>query len=422
MTDSVVARGEMTEASAVRGEVTDQPAAPSAVSANWGELLVRWYQANAREYPWRSDPSPYHVWLSEIMLQQTRLETVRAYYLRFIGELPTVAALAAAPEEQVLKLWEGLGYYSRARNLHKAAKVIVSQYGGEIPADPAKIRALPGVGDYTAGAISAVAFGLPVPAVDGNVLRVVSRLFELEDDVLSPAARRNVTELVRAAYPPEASAFTQGLMELGETLCLPGVPLCDACPLRELCRSRSSGRAAELPLRKAKTAKRELTRELFLIKNADGRLLFCRRPDKGVLAGLWDLPEESEGAGIGGAGSAGDTSSSADRLRATSSSADRLRAAGFVLRRGELLGEADHVFTHLIWHMKVWQGSLERQGGAAEDDALADAAGDGAANAADAANLPLPEGFVWADPAELMLPTAVAKAVGLGYGNEKTRK
>lgn len=399
----------MTDSVVVRGEVTDQPAAPSAVSANWGELLVRWYQANAREYPWRSDPSPYHVWLSEIMLQQTRLETVRAYYLRFIGELPTVAALAAAPEEQVLKLWEGLGYYSRARNLHKAAKVIVSQYGGEIPADPAKIRALPGVGDYTAGAISAVAFGLPVAAVDGNVLRVVSRLFELEDDVLSPAARRNVTELVRAAYPPEASAFTQGLMELGETLCLPGAPLCDACPLRELCRARSSGCAALLPVRRARSSKRELTRDLYLIGDASGRLLFCRRPDKGVLAGLWDLPEESEGAEIGGAGSAGDTVTAAatgDDTAGDTSSADRLRAAGFVLRRGELLGEADHVFTHLIWHMKVWQGSLERQGGAA----------------ADAATLPLPEGFVWADPAELMLPTAVAKAVGLGYGNEKTRK
>ena len=160
---------------------------------------------------------------------------------------------------------------------------------------------------HTNGAISAVAFGLPVPAVDGNVLRVVSRLFELEDDVLSPAARRNVTELVRAAYPPEASAFTQGLMELGETLCLPGAPLCDACPLRELCRARSSGRAALLPVRKARSSKRELTRDLYLIGDASGRLLFCRRPDKGVLAGLWDLPEESEGAGIGGAGSAGDT-------------------------------------------------------------------------------------------------------------------
>lgn len=325
----------------------------------WSGRLVGWFSENAKEYPWRTDPTPYHVWLSEIMLQQTRLETVRPYYTRFITQLPTIAALADAPEEEVLKLWEGLGYYSRARNLHKAAKVIASDYGGEMPASYEAVRALPGIGDYTAGAICAQAFGLPTPAVDGNVLRVVSRLFELTDDVLSPVARKKVTELVSASYPADApSAFTQGLMELGETLCLPGEPACEACPLSDLCLAHAHGRERELPVRIVKTAKKEEQRVLLLVEK-DGLVLFHKRPKKGVLAGLWELPEES-----------------------TLAEALNVPAASL---RGEKTAEYRHVFTHLIWNIEVYRGTLS-------DD------------------IRLDESFLWADPAELMLPTAFAKA------------
>ncbi len=329
---------------------------------HWPYLLTDWYQAHAVSYPWRVSPTPYHVWLSEIMLQQTRLETVRPYYERFISALPDIASLAAAPEEEVLKLWEGLGYYSRARHLHQAARKVVSEYGGELPPDPGLIRALPGVGDYTAGAICAIAFGLPVPAVDGNVMRVISRLYELEEDVLSPAARRRVTELVEKVYPQgegQASAFVQGLMELGETLCLPREPRCGSCPLRDFCLARLHGRTAELPLRTARTQKKEETRTLLYIEE-DGRLLLHRRPAKGVLAGLWELPAEEDG----------------------------LLSA----ERGEKLAQTAHVFTHLIWNMTLFRAVLREP--VSEKD-----------------------GFRFVSPEELsgklMLPTAFSKLLAL---------
>lgn len=326
----------------------------------WSRRLARWFAENAKEYPWRTDPTPYHVWLSEIMLQQTRLETVRPFYTRFIEALPSIPALAAASEEQVLKLWEGLGYYSRARNLHKAAKLIVRDHGGEMPASYEAVRALPGIGDYTAGAICAQAFGLPTPAVDGNVLRVVSRLFELTDDVLSPAARKKVTELVRADYPADMpSAFTQGLMELGETLCLPGEPACPSCPLADLCLAHRHGREKELPVRINKTAKKEEARVLLLIER-DGKLLLHKRPKKGVLAGLWEIPEEN-----------------------LLSELLDLPAASI---RGEKLGEYRHVFTHLVWNIEVYRGTLPREAA-------------------------LDETFCWSRPEDVMLPTAFTKAL-----------
>ncbi len=328
----------------------------------WPAQLVDWYRGNALSYPWRDDPTPYHVWLSEIMLQQTRLETVRPYYQRFTEALPDIASLAAAPEEEVLKLWEGLGYYSRARNLQKAARMLVSDYGGSFPADFEAVRRLPGIGDYTAGAICAVAFGLPVPAVDGNVLRVVSRLYELRDDVLTPAARKKVTELLKACSPADdgrlpsvPSAFVQGLMELGETLCLPHNPSCDACPLQTACLAFAHGSAETLPVRSIRSSKKEETRSLLLIEE-EGRILLHRRPPKGVLAGLWELPAEEDGL--------------------------------ICAVRGEKLAEARHIFTHLIWNMTLYEAAL-----------LA----------------PLPEDpdFYFASPeelrSELMLPTAFTK-------------
>ena len=204
-------------------------------------LILDWYSLSRRPLPWRQDPTPYHTWIAEIMLQQTRIEAVIPYYERFLRELPDVPALAAVSEDRLLKLWEGLGYYSRARNLKKAAMLLMEHYGGALPASAAELRKLPGIGDYTAGSISSISFGLPEPAVDGNVLRVMTRLFACADDIAAPATKRAVTELLRAHYPTgEAAALlTEGIMELGETVCLPnGAPFCDRCPLRGLCLAR----------------------------------------------------------------------------------------------------------------------------------------------------------------------------------------
>ena len=201
--------------------------------------LIRWYREHARALPWRSDPTPYHVWISEIMLQQTRVAAVLGYYRRFLAELPGVAELAAAEEDRLMKLWQGLGYYSRARNLQKAARQIMEEHGGRFPHTYEGIRALAGVGDYTAGAISSIAFGLPVPAVDGNVLRVVSRIAGYDGDITRPETRRRVGEALGRVMPLEAPGeFNQALMELGATVCLPnGAPLCERCPAAHLCRA-----------------------------------------------------------------------------------------------------------------------------------------------------------------------------------------
>ena len=206
--------------------------------------IADWYALSRRVLPWREEPTPYRVWISEIMLQQTRIEAVIPYYRRFLAELPDVAALAAVEEDRLLKLWEGLGYYSRARNLKRAAEMVMRDFGGELPHTAAALRTLPGIGDYTAGAIASIACGEPEPAVDGNVLRVLSRLLENGGDVLSPAVKKSVTTLLREHYPRgEAAALTtEGLMELGETVCIPnGAPKCELCPWQSLCRAHQNG-------------------------------------------------------------------------------------------------------------------------------------------------------------------------------------
>ena len=206
-------------------------------------VLLPWYRENKRDLPWRRDREPYHVWLSEIMLQQTRVEAVKGYYERFLSHLPTIQALADADDEQLHKLWEGLGYYSRVRNLKKAAQKIMSTYNGEFPNSYEKVLALPGIGEYTAGAICSIAFGLKVPAVDGNVLRVLARLQADEECVDLPEHKRRVRSELAGVYPEdEAGAFTQALMELGATVCIPnGEPKCEVCPCRDFCRSAEGG-------------------------------------------------------------------------------------------------------------------------------------------------------------------------------------
>ncbi|MDR3120492.1 MAG: A/G-specific adenine glycosylase [Clostridiales bacterium] len=254
-------------------------------------LLLPWFAANARALPWRENKDPYRVWLSEIMLQQTRVETVIGYYTRFLAAFPTVFALAEADEARVLKLWEGLGYYSRARNLHRTARLIAEREGGLFPGEVTALRALPGVGAYTAGAVASICFDVPVPAVDGNVLRLLARITGSFDCVDETTVREGTAERLAAVYPKgRCGDFTQSLMELGATVCLPnGAPLCERCPAADVCRALQNGWIGSLPVRKAK--KKRAVRDLtYLILDCGGKTALRRRTEKGVLRGMWEFP------------------------------------------------------------------------------------------------------------------------------------
>jgi len=304
------------------------------------EKLLDWYGASARMLPWREEPTAYRVWVSEIMLQQTRVEAVKPYFRRFMEAFPTVEALANAEEEQVLKLWEGLGYYSRARNLHKAAQVVTERFHGEFPGTVKELLALPGVGDYTAGAVASIAFGVKAPAVDGNVLRVVSRLLCREDDVLSPAVKKRVTGEIAGVLPEgRAGEFNQALMELGEVVCVPGVPQCGECPLCTICEGRRQGMEASLPV-KARKKPRKIEKRTVFVLVCGGRLALRRRPDEGLLAGLWELPAADGHLDVDGAREA---------LRRWGLRADGLAE----------LAPARHIFSHLEWHMAGWAGEVK---------------------------------------------------------------
>ncbi len=256
--------------------------------------LVAWYKANERDFPWRSDPSPYRVWVSEIMLQQTRIEAALPYFERFMEALPTVRDLAEAKEDLLLKLWEGLGYYSRVRNLQKAARQVMTDFGGKLPDRYEDLLTLAGVGEYTAGAIASIAFSKPVPAVDGNVLRVMARLLNEEGDVMKPAVRKKLSAVVAELISDEEpGAFNQGIMELGETICLPNtMPHCEKCPVRSCCAVAGTERAAQLPTRlAAKIKKKEYRTVLTIVTNEPTpRVLLHRRSPKGLLGGMWELP------------------------------------------------------------------------------------------------------------------------------------
>ena len=258
------------------------------------QQLLAWYSTHFRPLPWRVDATPYHVWISEIMLQQTRIEAVLPYYHRFISVLPDVQALATVDTETLLKLWEGLGYYSRARNLQKAAQVMVDSYGGTLPADYDALRSLPGIGDYTAGAIASIAFSIPVPAVDGNVMRVLARLTGDDTDVLSTAGKKKFTDLAWQLVPEQQPGrFNQALMELGETICLPaGTPRCEACPLKDQCVAYRDELTQQLPVRIKKTKRRIEDRSVALVitQSNPPSVLIHKRDDTGLLAGLWEFP------------------------------------------------------------------------------------------------------------------------------------
>lgn len=302
------------------------------------EPLLAWYEQNRRPLPWRDAPTPYHVWLSEIMLQQTRIEAVIPYYERFLAAYPTIADLAAANDEQLMKLWEGLGYYSRARNLKKAAVCIMERHNGQMPADIRALRALPGIGAYTAGAIASISFGFAEPAVDGNVLRVITRLTADESDITKEATKKSITAALRAIYPTDgarASSLTQALMELGERVCLPnGAPRCTHCPLGPLCQARLRDLLDRIPVRTPKKPRRIELRTVFLIIS-HGKLALVKRPPTGLLAGLWEFPS---------------LSLSADEAAA----AAHLTAQGANILSMKSGVNAVHIFTHVEWHMQSY--------------------------------------------------------------------
>lgn len=304
--------------------------------------LLQWYDFNKRILPWRESPTAYHVWVSEIMLQQTRIEAVKGYYDRFLSEFPTIAALEAASEEKLLKVWEGLGYYNRVRNMQKAAGIIVKEYNGEMPADYEKLRNLPGIGDYTAGAIASIAFGLLYPAVDGNVMRVLSRFLSSEADIAKEKTKQAFRQLLLSNMPRESGAWNQALMELGEKICIPnGKPLCEQCPLLHLCRAFHEGKETLLPVKAEKKERRIEQREVLILL-INGKILLHRRPQKGLLAGLWEYP---------GRLTEDTKKKESDKKRLARWAEFLQNAATDVQIKKQKSIKAKHVFSHVEWHM-----------------------------------------------------------------------
>ncbi len=309
--------------------------------SNTIEYLLDWYDNNARILPWRSNPKPYYVWISEIMLQQTRVEAVKTYFERFITALPTIKDLAEVEEDRLLKLWEGLGYYNRARNLQKAARIVMEEHGGNLPSDYYALLKLPGIGSYTAGAISSIAYGIKEPAVDGNVLRVMKRIAGSFDDITSPKVKKELEEDLRKIMPKErAGDFNQSIMELGALICIPnGKPLCDKCPVMHLCKAFHSNTEMAIPVKPAKKPRKIEQITIFVIEE-QGRYFIRKRKDKGLLSGLWEFPniesdltkEEVIPYLLEG------------NLKGLQISIDETIEVNY-------LGTGKHIFTHIEWHM-----------------------------------------------------------------------
>lgn len=295
--------------------------------------LLEWYDVNKREMVWRDHFDPYYTWISEIMLQQTRIEAAKDYFVRFTGELPDIESLAVVKEERLMKLWEGLGYYNRARNLKKAAEILVEKYGAKLPADYEELLSLPGIGPYTAGAIASIAYGIKVPAVDGNVLRVVMRYLKCDDDIAKMSVRRKVEGMLSEVMPERPGDFNQAIMELGEVVCIPnGTPLCERCPLRGNCRARASECQEEYPKKAEKKPRRIEERTIFVIE-CEGKIGISRRPEKGLLAGLYEFPSLGEKKTV-------------DDVK------EMLEQTGVSPEKIVSMGEAKHIFSHVEWHMQ----------------------------------------------------------------------
>ncbi len=297
------------------------------------EPLLEWYHKNKRDLPWRQTKDSYHIWVSEIMLQQTRVEAGKPYYERFLNTLPTIRELAKAEEETLLKLWEGLGYYSRVRNLQKAAQQIMAEHGGAIPADYQALLKLKGIGPYTAGAIASIAFGLPFPAVDGNVLRVTSRLTADPSDISLAATKKDwekrLTEIMPEKYPGE---FNQALMEIGATVCLPnGEPKCEVCPLRKYCEAYRRNQTTVFPVKAEKKARTLEFLNVFFCTDGE-KIAIGKRPQKGLLSGLWELPN----------------------VPREIASPAALQEWGIIKAELQPMKSQKHIFTHVEWHMDCY--------------------------------------------------------------------
>ncbi len=314
--------------------------------------LLEWYRNNSRSLPWRKNREPYRVWVSEIMLQQTRVETVIPYYERFMKRFPDIASLAACDDEELFKMWEGLGYYSRAANLKKAAQVICTQYNGQFPEDFREILGLPGIGAYTAGAVSSIAFEQARAAVDGNVLRVITRLTESSQDIGDIKFRSQVTKQLEQIYPLQGRGdFTQGLMELGAVVCVPnGEPRCETCPLGFFCGAYHSGTQLQYPVKKKKAARRieQKTVLILRLQDIECRIAIRKRDDSGILAGMWEFPNME---GI---------LTRQEILQWLSDKHLDVKSIG-------CKQQIKHIFTHIEWHMAYWVVDC---GTAGEDSSL----------------------------------------------------
>lgn len=296
------------------------------------EPLCEWYQKNKRDLPWRKDKNPYHIWVSEIMLQQTRVEAVKVYYERFMKELPSIETLAHVEEEKLLKLWEGLGYYTRAKNLKKAAVQIVEKYHGKMPNTYEEIIKLPGIGEYTAGAISSIAFDKKVPAIDGNVFRVIMRFGNSKRNISKPSTKKELFLELSNIMPDSSGLFNQALMELGATVCVPnGEPHCEVCPLKEMCEALKAGTTLKLPVKDIK--KEKVTEEYTVFMLLDyHQVAIHKRSSKGLLASLYEFPNVKQ---------------KLNKKEALS----YLKEHGYSVIKILEVEQSSHIFTHKIWNM-----------------------------------------------------------------------
>jgi len=327
----------------------------------YGIDLLEWYFHIQRDLPWRQNHDPYRIWVSEIMLQQTRVDTVIPYYNTFMEKFPTVKALAEAPEEEVLKCWEGLGYYSRARNLQAGARMVMEQYNGQVPTSVEEVAKLKGVGPYTCGAIMSIAYNEPVPAVDGNVMRVLSRFFLLEDDIAKASTRTNIEKLVITMIPEgKARYFNQALMELGALICSPKSPSCLICPVMEHCEARIQGRELEIPIKtKAKKARVEYRVAAIVEGTGEnkGKILIRQRPAEGLLAEMWELPhvliDESSAVPL-----------FISELKEQPELGEAISSAIYtdqklLVRPYEWYSDEEHIFSHIRWKMRFYKADMD---------------------------------------------------------------
>lgn len=297
------------------------------------EPIIKWYQKNKRKLPWREEKNPYFIWISEIMLQQTRIEAVKEYYKRFLEEIPTVKVLAEIEEEKLLKLWEGLGYYNRARNLKKAAQIIQEKYNGRMPKTYGELVQLPGIGEYTAGAISSIAYDEKVPAVDGNVLRVISRIVGSKKDILENKTKKELTQKLKEVMPKQAGDFNEGLMELGELVCIPnGEPLCENCPVQEICIAKKQKLTDCIPVRNQKKKRKKESKTVFLLEY-NGEIAIQKRKDTGLLANLYEFPNRNK--------------------KITKKEIETILEEWGIAKKGKIekVGEHHHIFSHIEWDM-----------------------------------------------------------------------